>query len=94
MPAYICVIRALLAWCKGPRRLINFTVEELPLKQLDERSFKDPVCGMEVSRITAAEEYVYQGKTYYFCARTCLATFTAEPGKYIRHHRQHGIKPN
>ncbi len=62
-------------------------------QQITEPSFKDPVCGMEVSRMTAIEAFVYQGKTYYFCARTCREAFEAEPGKYIRHHRQHGVKP-
>ncbi len=58
----------------------------------NERTFKDPVCGMEVSRMTAAEECVYQGKTYYFCAGTCREAFAADPEKYLRHHRQHGMK--
>jgi len=62
-------------------------------QQITEPDFKDPVCGMEVSRLTAIEECVYQGKTYYFCARICREAFEAEPGKYIRHHRQHGVKP-
>ena len=58
-----------------------------------EPGFKDPVCGMEVSRSTAIEEYSYQNKTYYFCARSCREAFEAEPGKYIRQHRQHGVRP-
>lgn len=58
----------------------------------EERSFKDPVCGMEVSRKTATEEFVYQGKAYYFCANVCRQAFEAEPEKYLRHHRQHGMK--
>lgn len=58
----------------------------------NERSFKDPVCGMEVSRMTAIDEYTYSGKTYYFCARSCREAFEAEPEKYIQQHRQHGFK--
>ena len=61
-------------------------------QQSNERSFKDPVCGMVVSRMTAIEELVYQGKTYYFCARNCREAFETEPEKYILQHRQHGIK--
>jgi YHS domain-containing protein len=61
-------------------------------KQGNKDSFKDPVCGMEVSRMTAADEIVYQGKTYYFCAGTCRQAFEAEPEKYLKHHRQHGMK--
>ena len=36
--------------------------------QFYEPSFKDPVCAMEVSRSTAAAEFEYRGKTFYFCA--------------------------
>jgi len=61
-------------------------------QQSNERRFKDPVCGMEVSRTTAIVELAYQGKTYYFCAPTCRAAFEAEPEKYVRRHRQHGMK--
>lgn len=60
-------------------------------QQGNARSFKDPVCGMEVSRKTAIEESVYQGKTYYFCAGSCRAAFDAEPEKYLKPHRQHGM---
>ncbi len=62
-------------------------------KKSNEHSFRDPVCGMEVSRKTAIDEFTYQGKTYYFCAGACREAFEAEPGKYIVHHRQHGMKP-
>lgn len=55
-----------------------------------ENIFKDPVCGMEVSRLTAIEEVDYEGKTYYFCAGVCKEAFEAEPEKYIHPHWQHG----
>lgn len=61
-------------------------------RQDDERTFKDPVCGMEVSRVSAVATYDHQGKTYYFCSGGCRDAFEAEPGKYIRQHRQHGVK--
>jgi len=58
--------------------------------QNSDRTFKDPVCGMEVSHLTAIEEVDYKGKRYYFCAGVCKEAFEAEPEKYIIHHRQHG----
>lgn len=61
-------------------------------KQNSERCFKDPVCGMKVSRMTAIEELVYLGKTYYFCAAVCRSAFEMEPEKFIPLHRQHGVK--
>ena len=60
--------------------------------QDSERTFKDPVCGMELSRLSAIEEMDYEGKTYYFCSAGCREAFEAEPEKYLRHHRQHGVK--
>ena len=58
--------------------------------QNSEQTYKDPVCGMEVSRLTAIEEVDYQGKTYYFCAGICKEAFELEPEKYIHHHPHHG----
>lgn len=57
----------------------------------NEPTATDPVCGMKLSRTTAAEELEYDGKTYHFCAEVCRQTFEADPHKYIHHHRQHGI---
>lgn len=62
-------------------------------RQFDEPNFKDPVCGMEVSRSTAADECDYRGKAFYFCASACREAFEAEPEKYVQHHWQHGVKP-
>jgi Cu+-exporting ATPase len=43
----------------------------------------DPVCGMTVQQATAAGSYEYQGKTYYFCATSCLTKFRTEPIYYL-----------
>lgn len=44
----------------------------------------DPICGMTVDPTTAAGQYEYQGVTYYFCAASCLETFTADPEQALR----------
>jgi RND family efflux transporter MFP subunit len=36
---------------------------------------KDPSCGMEVDPRTAPEQCTYNGKTYYFCSRSCRDKF-------------------
>lgn len=43
----------------------------------------DPICGMTVSLETAAGEYVYEGKIYYFCSNACLEKFrlSVQPAK-------------
>jgi P-type Cu+ transporter len=43
----------------------------------------DPVCGMSVDPEHAAGTHVYEGKTYYFCSRSCLDRFAAAPEQYI-----------
>jgi YHS domain-containing protein len=36
---------------------------------------KDPICGMQVEKSTAAASYNHDGTTFYFCAPGCLETF-------------------
>src|SRR5687768_3645243 len=43
----------------------------------------DPVCGMTVDPSRAAGHTEYKGKTYYFCATSCLRKFTADPERYL-----------
>ncbi len=43
----------------------------------------DPVCGMMVDPDRAAGHVEHDGKTYYFCSKSCVAKFTADPGKYL-----------
>jgi len=43
----------------------------------------DPVCGMTVTKETAAATYVYKGQTYYFCNKVCKDNFAKDPQKYI-----------
>lgn len=51
----------------------------------------DPVCGMQVDEKTAAATYEYKGKTYYFCAPGCKASFEKDPEKYLKgQERQEG----
>jgi Cu+-exporting ATPase len=44
---------------------------------------KDPVCGMTVELSSAAAERLYEGKTFYFCARGCAEAFGKDPKKYL-----------
>ncbi|MBX3646334.1 MAG: YHS domain-containing protein [Rhodocyclaceae bacterium] len=57
----------------------------------DDKDYKDPVCGMVVSRLSAVAEANYQGKSYYFCAQVCKDAFLADPQHYQRTHRQSGM---
>ena len=44
---------------------------------------KDSVCGMGVE-MGSSENFVFQGKTYYFCSEECKNTFAKNPIKYIQ----------
>jgi len=43
---------------------------------------KDPVCSMMVDEKKTKLKSDYMGKTYYFCATSCKATFDKDPAKY------------
>jgi Cu+-exporting ATPase len=60
--------------------------EKTPMTQTLSRveSDIDPVCGMTVDPTTAAGRYDYQGKTYYFCAVSCLDKFKADPERFLK----------
>jgi Cu+-exporting ATPase len=45
---------------------------------------RDPVCGMTVSEAKAAGSSEYQGQKYFFCAKSCLAKFEADPARYLK----------
>ena len=43
---------------------------------------KDPSCGMEIDPAKAAGKSEFNGKTYYFCSKSCKETFDKDPKKY------------
>jgi len=45
--------------------------------------FIDPVCGMSVEGETAAGNYEFNGKTYYFCSTGCLNKFRQNPQAFL-----------
>ena len=44
---------------------------------------QDPVCGMLVDVKPATGHSTHAGKDYYFCCRSCLDKFEADPQKYL-----------
>ena len=55
---------------------------QLAMKAGANDAVKDPMCGMEIDRAKAAEESEYNGKTYYFCSRSCKEMFDKDPKRY------------
>lgn len=52
-------------------------------KPVEPEVHTDPVCKMLVIPESAAGQYEYQGKTYYFCAIGCREKFAADPGRFL-----------
>lgn len=46
-------------------------------------TYKDPVCGMDITAESAAGKSEYKGQTYYFCSPGCKKSFDKEPEKYV-----------
>ena len=44
---------------------------------------RDPVCGMNVERAFAKFVSQREGKSYYFCSRSCLEKFEAKPARFL-----------
>ena len=44
---------------------------------------KDPVCGMMVDPLSAAETYTHKEQTYYFCSTHCVKRFSSDPDGYL-----------
>jgi P-type Cu+ transporter len=45
---------------------------------------RDVVCGMQVDPARSAGSSDYNGKTYYFCSKSCKTKFDANPGQYVK----------
>ena len=64
------------------RRTIWLINTQTPVEEMDME--KDVVCGMQVDPAKAAGSSEYNGKTYYFCAKSCKAKFDADPSRFVK----------
>ena len=91
---YFCGLSCLERFKADPERALQpqlvspakpTTRRPLPMMQPApaEAAVIDPVCGMTVQPSTAAGSYEYQGKTYHFCATSCLTKFRSDPIHYL-----------
>ncbi len=44
---------------------------------------KDPVCGMDIDKASAAGHTEHDGQTYHFCNIGCKEKFDREPAQYL-----------
>ncbi len=48
------------------------------------QTYTDPVCGMQITRDSAAGQSTYKGQIYYFCSMADKETFDKNPEKYVK----------
>ena len=53
---------------------------------------RDPVCGMNVEPAKAAATVEFEGKKYFFCAKSCATKFEKEPKKYLSGKMPEGMR--
>ena len=53
----------------------------------------DPVCGMMVDPLSAAGEFEYRGKTYYFCNSRCEERLRRDPEGYLSGKYKQSMEP-
>jgi P-type Cu+ transporter len=53
----------------------------------------DPVCGMTIAPADAAGTHEHRGRTYYFCARSCLERFRQDPDAFLHAATPHVATP-
>jgi Cu+-exporting ATPase len=90
---YFCSVSCLERFRADPERALSNNPQSLvtvpssrkplPMMMPAAQGEIDPVCGMTVQPATAAGSHEYQGKTYYFCAASCLTKFKSDPGYYL-----------
>ncbi len=51
---------------------------------------KDLVCGMKITKKTAAATAQHMGKTFYFCSGACKEKFDQDPTKYTKMEEKKG----
>jgi len=68
LTSWLDLIGLLLAAIIGWLYLTRSKAEDSPYA-------KDPICGMQVEKATAAASFVHEGTTYYFCAPSCMESF-------------------
>ena len=59
----------------------------------EDQRVTDPVCGMRIDPRTAAGSHRHEGREYYFCSPHCLASFKADPQRYLQLQAQAAAAP-
>lgn len=64
----------------------------LPILHAASQSEIDPVCGMKVNVSAAKHTFDHRGKAYYFCGRSCLEKFAANPASFLATANAYGAR--
>lgn len=76
---------AVATWVE--ERLLDFLDAYLQIDRggvdFSDESVIDPVCGMRISRSSAAASDSYSGHPYFFCSRDCQERFARDPKAFV-----------
>ena len=85
---YFCNPRCLQRFQADPQKYLRpdapKSMEAEPSASGDAGPATDPVCGMKVDPANSAGSADHQGTRYYFCSKSCLQRFQADPAKYLQ----------
>ena len=59
--------------------------------KVEEKEDIDPVCGMSVVPGDTKLVSIYNGNSYWFCAKACRNAFESNPEKYLKPKKRKGI---
>jgi Cu2+-exporting ATPase len=63
--------------------LRKYEPKGVELREEQQVTVKDPVCGMEIEPSMAYGKTEYTGRTFYFCSKHCEEEFKKNPEKYV-----------
>ena len=64
----------------------------MPAEQ--EAKSHDPVCGMNIETQKAAGSFDHHGRRYYFCGKSCLEKFKADPNRFLKSETASAMEPS
>ena len=78
---YFCARGCLEEFQDDPERFLRGG--RIVMSDATRKTAVDPVCGMTVTIGEEAGQWTHEGQPYYFCAKSCLEEFRADPDRFL-----------
>ncbi|MBI3952896.1 MAG: YHS domain-containing protein [Chloroflexi bacterium] len=82
MPTFAPLLRRWLSGARGPSQRALPSAVGAPAAVSEAESARDPVCGMVITRDSAAGTSQHAGRTVYFCSLGCKRRFDEAPDQF------------